>query len=187
MGGPEAMQELLQIALVGASEGAGGYFNWGFFFKHLVNLILLLLVLGYFLRVPVRNFLLERRGLIAREIDEAQAKYDASKERHKEYSERMKNIDREIKSIGEDIRRGAEIERRELLEHADRTAKRIVEDARETLRLEGEKARQEIQEEAIALAVALSERLISEKMNRADEKGLIDQFVKITEEEKWHQ
>jgi len=184
---PEMLENVLQIALIGAGKGSESYFNWSFFFQHVANLIILLLALAYVLKRPLNNFLVERRGLIAREIDEAREKMEAAREKFEMYSERLKGIDQEIKAMGEEIRREAEQERKNILESADITAERVKQDVEETIRLESERARQEIQDEAVAIAVGLAEKTIRESIGEDDEKRLLDRFIKVTEDEKWHQ
>lgn len=176
---------VLGLVLAGAAEGA--HFDWSYFAQHAVNFLILIFVLGYFLRTPVKNFLVERRGLIANEIDDARAKIEDAKRRFEEYSEKIRNIDREIEDLRVRIWKESEIERKQIIEQAEAAAKRIVEDAREVIRLESEKAMDEIRREFVGLTMEASEELIRKHKKPSDDKKLIDQFIKITEEYKWRQ
>ncbi|HEX3034898.1 MAG TPA: ATP synthase F0 subunit B [Thermodesulfobacteriota bacterium] len=177
---------IINLVLTAAAE-EGGRFNWGFVAEHLVNLIILLGVLVYFLRDPLKNFLIERRGTISNEIDKAQATIAQARKDYEEYNEKFKKLDEEMRSLRETIRREGETERKQILRQAEAFSQRIREEARETIRLETEKARQEIRSEAVSLAVASAEEIIRQNLKESDERRFIENFINTVEKEKWQQ
>lgn len=176
---------ILDLILI--SAGGGGHFDWWYTLKHSFNLLLLLFVLGYILNRPIKNFLVERRGLIANEIDEAKKKIDEAKEMFEKYSEKIGSIESDVNALKESFRTDAEHERKELLEQAEAASKRLKEEAVEIIRMETETAKHQIRQEFVSQAIDAASKILAEKLGKEDEKRFIDDFVKITEEHKWHQ
>lgn len=180
--------DMISLIITGATEEVGHGFNWPFVGEHAVNFILLFAVLAYFLKEPIRNFLIERRGIIANEIEEAKKTIDEAKKRYEEYSKKIKRMDEEIKSLNETIRKEGQVERQEILRQAEITSQKIGEEVRETIKLETAKARREIQSEVVSLAVGLAESIIRQNLKESDERRFVDDFIKkVEEEKKWDQ
>lgn len=176
---------IINLLITGASEG--GAFNWRYVMEHAVNLIILLGVLVYFLKTPVRNFLVERRGNIAQEIDEAQKTITGAKAKYEEYAQKLKAIEGEINSIKETLVKQGETERAEIIRQAEAASENIKKEARETIELEAERARHEIQSEVIDIALGHAERIIRESLGESDKERFVEEFTKNVEGQKWHQ
>ena len=178
--------DLLGLIITAATDGAHS-FNWTGVTYQAVNLAILLLVLVYYLRQPIKDFLIERRGIIGNEIDDAQKAIAEAKMIHAEYEEKLKHLEAEIKSLKESIREQGEIERKEILRQAGLASEKIIQEARESIDLESARARQAIQSQAITLALDIAEDLIKQHLNSSDKDKVIKNFVKSMDEEKWHQ
>jgi F-type H+-transporting ATPase subunit b len=178
--------DLLGLIITVATDGRHS-FNWTDVVYQAVNLTILLLVLVYYLRQPVKDFLIERRGIIGNEIDDAQKAIAEAKKIHAEYEEKLKHLDAEIKSLKESIHEQGEIERKEILKQAEIASEKIMEEAKESIELESERARRAIQSQAITLALDIAEDLIKQHLSSSDKDKIIENFVKSMNEEKWHQ
>ncbi len=176
---------IVNLILTGASEH--GAFNWRFVMEHAVNLIILLGVLVYFLKSPVKNFLIERRGTIGHEIDSAQKTIGEAKSKYDEYAKKLESIESEINNLKDTLRKQGEAERAELLRQADAASETIRREARETIALQTERARREIQNEVADLALGSAEALIRRNLGDSDKERFIQEFTKNIEDEKWHQ
>lgn len=178
--------DLLNLIITLATDEAHT-FNWRDVTYQAVNLTILLLVLVYYLKQPVKNFLIERRGIIGNEIDDAQKAIAEAKKIHAEYEEKLKHLDAEIKSLKDSIREQGELERKEILRQAEIASEKIRAEAKESLELESARARRAIQSQAITLAIDIAENLIKQNLSASDKDKMIETFVKRMEEEKWHQ
>jgi F-type H+-transporting ATPase subunit b len=179
--------DIINLIITVASKEEHGVFNWRFVAEYTVNLIILLAVLSYFLKEPIRNFLIERRGIIGNEIDEAQKTIAQAKKKYEEYLERMKNIESEIEFLKEVIRKEGEIEREEIVKQAELASKKIRDEASEAIKLQAERVRHDIQNEIVSLVVGLAENIIKQKLDEADERKIFESFIKKLEGERWHQ
>ncbi|MBI4228967.1 MAG: ATP synthase F0 subunit B [Deltaproteobacteria bacterium] len=178
--------DFLSLIITFATDEAHS-FNWRDVAYQAVNLTILLLVLVYYLKQPIKNFLIERRGIIGNEIDDAQKAIAEAKKIHAEYEEKLKHLDSEITSLKESIQKQGEIERNEILIQAEIASEKIRGEARESIELETAKARRAIQSEAITLALEIAEGLIKQNLSSSDKNKITEDFVKRMDEEKWHQ
>lgn len=181
------VDSLSGLLLILASGGAGDPFNWSYVFKHTVNLFILIIILVYFLKSPVKNFLMERRGEIAKKIEDSRKEITEAKQTYELYMEKMSNLENEIKELKDTIKKEAEIERQEIIRQAEISAAKMREDARETIKTEAAKAKQEIQNEVVTLAVKLAEDILKNNLGESDNKRMIEKFVQEVDNTKWHQ
>ena len=176
---------IISLMLAGASEH--GAFNWRFVMEHTVNLLILLGVLVYFLKTPVKNFLIERRGTIGHEIDVAQRTIGEAKSKFEEYSKKLAAIESEIGSLKDTLRKQGESERIELLKQAEAASEILRKEAKESIELQTERAKHEIQTEVANLALGNAETLIRQNLGEADKERFVQEFTKNLEDVKWHQ
>ena len=128
-----------------------------------------------------------RRANISREIDEAQNTIKEAKERYEAYAQKLKGIEGEITSLKDTLRKQGETERDEIVKHANLTSEILSKEARDTIELEAEREKREIQSEVVALAIGIAENIIKENLGESEKQRLLSQFTKSIEEEKWHQ
>jgi len=178
--------DLLNLIITFATE-EGQTFIWENVGYQAINLTILLLILVYYLKQPVKDFLIERRGLIRNEIDKAQKAIAEARKSHEEYDEKLKHIDHDIRNLRETIRKQGEIERDEILKLAEIASEKITEEAKETIQLETAKAKREIQKDAVSSALELAKSIIKENLSESDKNNIIEDFIKEVDDDKWHQ
>ena len=157
-----------------ATEGEGGGMT---LFWQGVNLLLVLGVIVYYGRAPLRSFFADRRQRIEESIDAARAELAAAEHRLAECNERMASLDRELAEIRRSVRERAESERDRLLAEAGAAAERIRREAAAAVDQELRRAHQQLRDEAAALAVRLAGDLLHEQVTDADRARLADDFV----------
>lgn len=179
--------DILNFVMVTASEGGHDAFNWVFVIKHAVNLIVLIGIIVYFARIPIKNALENRRSNLSREIDAAKGEIDKAKKQFDEYSEKLNSLQSEISSLRESIENLGENEKNEIITNAEQTCELIKKDSKETIELEAFRAKQEIQQEVVNSSVKMAEKLIQDKMGDTQRSKAIDTFIEQIEEGKWLQ
>jgi F-type H+-transporting ATPase subunit b len=154
------------------SQGGGSSAIW-----HAVNLIVILGVIGYFGRGPIRAFLGDRRSTIEQGIESAQHELAEAERRLADCNARFASLDREIEEIQQSVRQAAEAERDRLLADARAAADRIRRDATVGVEQEGRRARDMLRAEAAEMAVRLADDLLRRQIGDADRARLVDDFV----------
>ena len=166
---------------------AGDPFNWSYVFKHTVNLLILIFVLVYFLKNPVKSFLMDRKGEIAKKIEDSKKEITEAKQTYDLYMEKMSNLENEINELKDTIKKEAEIERQEIIKQAEISSSKMRKDAQETIKSETAKAKHDIQNEVVTLAVKLAEDILKKNIDESDSKRMIEKFVEGVDNTKWHQ
>ncbi|MGI9535175.1 MAG: hypothetical protein ACR2NW_09510 [Thermodesulfobacteriota bacterium] len=179
--------DILNFVIVTASDGGHHTFNWWFVIKHALNLIILIGILVYFARIPIKKALEKRKSNLSREIDEAKVEIDKAKEQFDEYSEKLNSLQSEISSLRESIENLGENEKNDIMANAQQTCELIKKDSKETIELEAFRAKQEIQQEVVNSSVKIAEKLIRDKMGDTHRSKTIDKLIEQIEEGKWLQ
>jgi len=142
-----------------------------------INFAVLIGLLGYFIRKPIRNGLQNRRAEIEKTLADAAAARDAAEARAKEYQEKLAKAAAEIESIYAAIRREGELERDKILASARDTAAKIELEVDAKAASAVDRARAELRAEAARLAVELAKELLTKNVTAADQKRLVDEYM----------
>ena len=173
--------------VVANAPGGGGQFNWSFVIKHALNLAILIGILVYFLRIPIKGALEKRRSNLSREIDEAKQSIETAKVKYDEYSQKLDQLGTEIAELKDSISKLGETEKDEIITNARQTCELIKKDSKETIELEAFRAKQEIQEEVVKNSLEMAESLIREKMDSSYNSKAVDNLINQIEDGKWLQ
>jgi F-type H+-transporting ATPase subunit b len=172
---------VLSLALLSASPalaaGGGGEGHSGLPIYEIVNFALLLGVLVYFGRAPMREMFLTRRETIARDIDAASALLDQAEARNAEWQRKLADLDRELEDLRATARRRAQEERERILAEASEAAERIQRDAVASVEQELRRAQDALREEAASLATELAAGMLREQVGEGDRERLLDEFI----------
>ena len=103
------------IGLIITTASGVDAFNWIYVGKHTVNLAILLGVLAYFLKAPIKNFLIERRVIMSSKIEESKKEITEAKSVYDRYIEKMNNLENEISNLKQSIKTMLRLKNRELL------------------------------------------------------------------------
>jgi F-type H+-transporting ATPase subunit b len=163
-----------------AASGAEGGGGWSFFWQAL-NLALLVAVLVWFGRAPVRQFFTDRRHRVREDLESSARLLAEAEAKLAEWQGKLARVDAEIREAHETSRRLAEAERERILAEARTSAERIRRDATSAVDQELRRARRALRAEASDLALELAERILREELTAADRERLVTEFVERIE------
>ena len=164
----------LPLAAAAASEGEEGSARLWF---EIGNLVLLIGVIIFFARKPVKQYLAERRQRIEDNIRGSERLLTEAEERLEEWQSKAARLDNEVAEIKRLARERAERERQRILADAERSAQRIQRDAEAAIDREVRRARKVLQQEAADLAVKLAEERLKSEVTEQDRERLVSEFV----------
>jgi|Deesub1362A_J573_1020465.scaffolds.fasta_scaffold03214_3 F-type H+-transporting ATPase subunit b len=169
---------LIFVPMALAVEGGEHHTTtWKDWFWPVVNFLVLVAVLVYFGRRPIREYFKKRTELIEKSLREAEEARRFARKALEEVQERLRNTDQEVKEIIEGARKAGEREKEALIAEGERLRKKILEQARTNIEFELEKAKKEIKSEAALIAIELAEKQIKEKLGREEQEALIDEYI----------
>jgi F-type H+-transporting ATPase subunit b len=120
----------------------------------------------------------DRHDAIAKSLAEGTRLRDEARARLDEYERKLGELQREIDIMVGGIRAEADSEKRRIIAEAEARAERMRRDAEQQIQAEMQRVRATLEREAVAAAVAIAEKLLTEKTTEADQRLLADKFVK---------
>lgn len=147
------------------------------FLWHLVNFIVLIVLLTYFLYRPVTAMLEERTRRIQESLEAAERARADVAQADREREELLVTTRREIQEMMATAQQVAERIQSEARTTAQQEANRIVETARQEAEAERAQAMAELRREVASLAVQAAERVISRSLDDQAHRQLVEQFL----------
>ncbi len=168
-------------AAFAAGEGGEHHLTWKDWFWPIINFAVIVSLLVYFGRKPLREYFKKRTELIEKSLEEAaEAKELARKSLHA-VKERLKNTDSEMEQILEATRKSGEKEKEAIIAEGEQLKKRILEQAKANIDFELQKAKEKIKSDAALMALELAEKQIKEKLGRKEQDVLTNDYIKRLE------
>ncbi len=157
----------------GTHEAGAGYWLWP-----IVNFSILVIVLVFFLRKPIKNYLNSRSKMLEKTLNEAKAARSIAEKALKEVEERLKLKDKEIEKILADAMAAGETEKNKLIEDGKEVSVKIKEAASKNINYELKKAIETIRAEAVNIAIDLAEKKVEETMTDEMRDKLTEDSIK---------
>jgi F-type H+-transporting ATPase subunit b len=144
----------------------------------IIAFLVMLWVLKKFGWKPLLNLLHERQAKIQGEFDTIAAQKDDLRKAMEDYNEKMKGIEAEARrQIQEAVMQGRKIAM-EIQEETQSNAKAILAKAREEVNEEIAKARNQLKNDMVNMAIAGAEKILQENIDKTKHKKLFADFVK---------
>ena len=167
----------LPVTAFAAEEGGN---KWGFLLLigKMFNVGLVIFVLVWVGRKPLKEFFINRTQSIRDQLEEAQRARKEAETKLAELQERMRNLDQEVKQIRETAEREAKAEYDRLVAEAERDAEKIAARARQEIEATTRAAHLELKAHAAELSVRLAEEKIRKEITEEDRVRLFGRFVR---------
>jgi F-type H+-transporting ATPase subunit b len=169
------------------AHGAPGHApdtTWGMptWILKLVNMLLFIGVLVYFLRRPVTAAMAERRASIRRDTEEAKERRIKADQLASDIQARLTAIEGEVRAIQERAVAEGERQKRDLIAAAEAEAAKILLQARNEVDNRLKHAKHELTEYAGELAAERAEQILRETITEDDQRRLFqDSLQQVTE------
>jgi F-type H+-transporting ATPase subunit b len=147
------------------------------FLWHLVNFIVLIALLTYFLYRPIGNMLDERSRRIEESLAAAEQARAEVARADREREEMLASTRREIQELMAQAQQTADRFQAEQRANAQQEAQRIIERAQQEAAAERDQAMSELRREVASLAVQAAERIIRQRLDGPAQQQLIEEFL----------
>jgi F-type H+-transporting ATPase subunit b len=171
---------VLMATVLFASEGGGEgggkneLVNFGW---RMLNFVILVGLLWYWLADKIRTFFGERRSEIASLLDEvAKAREDANKQ-FAVYEQKFKNIEKDTQEIRDMFVSEIESEKKRIAAEGQNASERIMEQAKAAADQEVIKARQGLRDYVVDLAGDMALKIVTKGMQPKDQAVIIDEYL----------
>lgn len=136
-------------------------FDWWTFILQISNFLVLVWLLHHFLYKPIEKVMKERRGLVDKALDEAEAAKEAAEREKQRYAARQTALEAERQKLLAETRSLAADDREKILAAARVQADEILRDAKADIAKERQAALNDLKKEAAGVAVALAEQILA--------------------------
>jgi F-type H+-transporting ATPase subunit b len=164
-----------------AMAAGGGHADSGVLLKdflyRILNFSIVVAILVYFLRKPIKKGLAGRSEEIEKALAEAKKVKEEAEAKFAEYDRKLDQATEEIAEISDAIRREGELEKQKIIENAKQMAIIIEKNAEKAADMEIAKARRELQKEASKLAVEMAKKMLEQNFTKDDDTRLIDEYM----------
>ena len=141
------------------------------------NLLILFGVIFYFVRKPVSEFFLSRRGQIKKEISEAHAAREEAEQKLAAMEERMRDLETELGVMRHQAEEEAKNEKARIVDQAEEESRKIVATAEREIEGLTRAARQDLRDYAVKLSMEIATRKIAGEMDSEAQDNQIDRFL----------
>jgi F-type H+-transporting ATPase subunit b len=155
--------------------------NWGLIVTQIIGFLLTVWILKAFAWKPLLKLLEDRKKKIEGDIEDAEKiKTDAEKLLD-DYNAKLRDIETEARSkIQDAVSEGNRIAS-EIRENAREEAHLIVQKSREELSRDIAKARVQLRNEMVGMAIAAAGKIISKNLDDSEQRRLLEDFLKEVE------
>jgi F-type H+-transporting ATPase subunit b len=175
-----AVTVLILVAVAFASGNAeGGHEGnkWFDLVKKAFNFFVLIGVLYWLAASKVKDFFIGRRAEIKESLEKAVERKAEAEKKYREYSEKLDKAATEIDGILEMIKAQGVTEKQKIIEDAERTARKMKEDAQTRIEQEMKKATDELKAQAVDLSVKMAEEILKRNITQDDHKSMVKEYM----------
>jgi F-type H+-transporting ATPase subunit b len=156
---------------------------WTFLFQ-IINFVVLLFILKRLLYKPIREIMDKRRGIIEKNVEDAEKTKMEAQELKRKYQEEMDKL-KDVRILTfEKLQEEVEVERKKLMGRAEEEAGKIIEKERAIFDTEKKRLETELKDKAIDTVCVFASRLLrdisDEELHSAIYRKLLKEVERIT-------
>lgn len=176
---PALLAVFLAAAAYAAGDGGehGGKAEWIDFAWRMLNFLILVGFLYWFLARKIKEFFSGRRADIKTSLEEAQIAKEEAEKKFQEYSAKLVKATEEIDGIVDMIKTQGLTEKTKIIEDAQRAAAKIEEDTKARMEQEFKSASRQLREEAVQLSVQMAEELLKKSITAQDHENMVRDYL----------
>lgn len=142
-----------------------------------INFLILLALLGKFVYKPIIKLMEDRRKRIEQGLELAKTMEEEREKLDQRAQEILDKAEERATRVLSKAREEAEVERERIIEEARREAQTVIEEGLRVLSAKQEEAQERMRKEVAELVVALSEKFLSEKIDKKKHKEIIEKQI----------
>lgn len=172
---------LCAVALLVPATAFAGEFQWTVQGFYVIDFLLLVGILVWGVRKPLKSYLEKRRSNVVAEIERAQQLKADAEALLSEYRAKLADLEAERKRILEDFVRAGERERERIMSEAHQAADRMVAETERRVEQEGKRLVALLEIEVIEAAMTAAEEQVKSRVNDDVDKRLVDDALRAIE------
>jgi F-type H+-transporting ATPase subunit b len=147
------------------------------FLGALFNFAVVAFLVGKYGGPAIRKMVTDRHDEVAKQLEESTRLREEAKAKLDEYNQKLAQLDSDINKLVEGIRNEAEHDKQRIVAEATQRAERMKKEAEQTIAAEIARVKAQLEREVTLTAIAVAEKLLTEKTTDADQRKLNEQFI----------
>nr|NIS40838.1 F0F1 ATP synthase subunit B [Desulfuromonadales bacterium] len=172
---------LILVCSAAWAAGGGGHADSGVVLKDFLwrclNFAALVALLAYFVTKPIKRGLAGRTESIEKSLADAREAQKEAEAKFAEYDEKLAKASAEIDDIYASIKAEGENERDRIIKDAREMAAKMEKEAQKTADVEVAKAKAQLQDRAVHLAIEIAEDILKKNFTTEDHSRLVDEYM----------
>jgi F-type H+-transporting ATPase subunit b len=165
------------MAFAGEAEGGESRQEWISLAKKSFNFVVLVGLLWWLSAAKIKEFFAGRRAEIKESLEKAVERKAEAEKKYREYSEKIDKASTEIDGIIEMIKAQGVTEKQKIIEDAERTAKKMKEDAQARIEQEMKKATDLLKVQSVELSVKMAEEILKKNITKEDHAAMVKEYI----------
>lgn len=165
------------MAFAGEAEGSESKQEWISLAKKAFNFVVLVGLLWWLSAAKIKEFFAGRRVEIKESLEKAVERKAEAEKKYREYSEKIDKASTEIDGIIEMIKAQGVTEKQKIVEDAERTAKKMKEDAQARIEQEMKKATDLLKVQSVELSVKMAEEILKKNITKEDHSTMVKEYI----------
>jgi len=141
------------------------------------NFVVLVGLLFWLLSAKMKEFFTGRRAEIKETLEKSVEKKAEAEKKFREYSEKLDKASSEIDGIFEMIKAQGVTEKQKIIEDAEKTAKKMKEDAQARIEQELKKASDQLKAQAVQASVQMAEEILKRNITAQDHETMVKEYM----------
>jgi F-type H+-transporting ATPase subunit b len=141
------------------------------------NFVVLAGLLYWLLASKTKEFFSGRRAEIKESLEKSAERKAEAEKKYREYSEKIDKASTEIDGIIEMIKAQGVTEKQKIIEDAEKTAKKMKEDAHARIEQEMKKATDQLKAQSVELSVKMAEEILKKSITKEDHKTMVTEYI----------
>ena len=168
---------IVMNVMFGDSGGHGHGFNMNEHGFYVVDFLVFILVIGYFVKKPAKEFLENRHDAVRSEMDEAGKVLTEAQARLDQYEGQLKGLGDEAKQVNQDFHADGDREKARLEDETVSTVAKIKRDLETRMNQENARIRGELPVKVCSEALELAEAKIRSSIDKSTQRRLVKQYI----------
>jgi F-type H+-transporting ATPase subunit b len=147
----------------------------------IINFIIFLGVLYYFLFQRIKDYFSKRSRGIRSAIEDAQKARKEAEKRLEEVSKKLDAVGEEISKMKSEAKEDGERLRERIQQEAEDLAEKVIQQTKKSIELETKKVRTRLQEEAVFMAMEIAGEIIKKNIRPEDQERLVSEYIEKME------
>jgi F0F1-type ATP synthase membrane subunit b/b' len=146
-----------------------------------VNFLILVVIMVYKLRAPVREFVAQRHHSIREEIQEVRIQLQQAQEKYDEFSAKLKAVDAEVATLQEQTKQDTLAMKQRIVNESRKMASTIASDARNSVDSLHSELKGQLYAEWSLQVLDRAEQILKDRLTSSDRSRIGQEFSKQME------